>query len=324
MYGFILHYLSGIINSLTVIDAYERKKDAPGASVEGVTVLFRPYSEKDYEMLCDFLVELNRNDQKHINWNWARFEWMYEHPMFDKSAMNTIGLWLENEHIVGAAIYDLYFGEAFCGALPFYEGLYPDIFDYAYRALKDDGGLGVCICDDDTAKIKAAEDAGFIRLEQAETVMSLPLHGDFAVKLPDGWRFAELDPVKEPYAFQWLLWQGFDHGTDKDVFEQTETIAVQHRRHFNPYLSVAVVNESGEKVAYCCLWYHTQTDYAYVEPVCTVPSYRGKGAARAVVCEALNRARALGAKVAYVISDTKFYEKLGFETQRRFPFYWKA
>ena len=43
-----------------------------------------------------------------------------------------------------------------------------------------------------------------------------------------------------------------------------------------------------------------------------IPSYRGQGVAKAVVSEALNRAAALGAKTAYVLSDMMFYQKLGF------------
>ena len=77
-------------------------------------------------------------------------------------------------------------------------------------------------------------------------------------------------------------------------------------------------------MSYCCLWFHEGTDYAYVEPVCTVPSYRGKGVAKAVIHEALNRAEALGAKQVYVISDLAFYEKLGFVKERHNSFYWKA
>ena len=41
---------------------------------------FERYSEDAYEAVCDFLIELKRADRSHINWNWARFEWMYEHP----------------------------------------------------------------------------------------------------------------------------------------------------------------------------------------------------------------------------------------------------
>ncbi|MDO5138053.1 MAG: GNAT family N-acetyltransferase, partial [Oscillospiraceae bacterium] len=76
---------------------------------------FRHFKNEDYEAVCEFLIELNRNSKDHINWNWARFEWMYEHPEFDKSSIGSIGLWTDSDRIVGAAIYDMYFGEAFCG-----------------------------------------------------------------------------------------------------------------------------------------------------------------------------------------------------------------
>ena len=79
---------------------------------------FRHFCDADYEAVCDFLIELNREDRSHINWNWARFEWMYEHPWFAKSTRDAIGLWIDGGRIVGAAIYDMYFGEAFCGVLP--------------------------------------------------------------------------------------------------------------------------------------------------------------------------------------------------------------
>lgn len=292
--------------------------------MENKQVLFKNYTELDYNAVCDFLIELNRGDNRHINWNWARLEWMWEHPEFDKSAKSLIGLWLDNEKIVGAAIYDMYFGEAFCGAFPEYSDLYPEILDYAYRELKDENGLGVSICDDNTAQIKAAQAQGFTKAEQTETVMSIELGGALPVKLPDGYRFAELDPAKEAYAFQWLLWQGFDHGTDKSEFEQAEDIIPQIRKHFDPYLSVAAVGQRGEYVACCCVWHHPKTDYAYIEPVCTVPGHRGKGLAKAVVYEALNRAKTLGAKKAYVISDTAFYDRLGLKKDRHFTFYWKV
>ena len=43
----------------------------------------RSYRDEDYETVCDFLIELNRKDRTHINWNWARFEWMMEHPEYE-------------------------------------------------------------------------------------------------------------------------------------------------------------------------------------------------------------------------------------------------
>ena len=284
---------------------------------------FKPFAKEDYNAVCDFLIELNRDNNYHINWNWARFEWMYEHPEFDKSAINAIGLWIDDGRVVGAAIYDMYFGEGFCAALPGYEELYPAILDYAYNTLKDDAGFGIAICDDNAAEIAAAENAGFIRADQTETMMRMALNEDLLAPLPDGYRFVTLDPAKDAYAFQWMLWQGFDHGVDRDEFEREDPIVPQIRQHFDPRLSIAVQTPSGENTAYCCLWYSNKTDYAYVEPVCVIPGERGKGLAKAIVFEALSRARGLGAKKAFVLSDMAFYEKLGFEKDLHFTFYWK-
>jgi len=284
---------------------------------------FRNYTTTDYEALCDFLIALNRDDRRHINWNWARLEWMYEHPQFDKSTMDAIGLWLDGGRIVGAAIYDMYFGEAFCGALSGYEDLYPAILSYAYRELGDESGVGVSVCDDSAGEIEALRALGFELSDQDETVMSIPLDGQLPVEMPQGFTIEELDPAQQADDFQWLLWQGFDHGTDRTEFEVKETIVPQVRPHFDRSLSLTAVSAGAEKTAYCCLWYQPGTDYAYVEPVCTVPSYRGRGIARALIHEALNRAGDLGARRAYVISDTEFYQRLGFTTAHHFSFYWK-
>ena len=286
-------------------------------------ITFKRYAKEDYEAVCRFLIELCRHDRKHINWNWARFEWMAEHPEFDQSLISSIGLWIVSDKVVGAAIYDMYFGEAFCGTLPEYDALYPEILEYAWRELKDETGLGVTICDDDAKQIQTALASGFARADQSETIMTIGLEELFPVKLPNDFHFTELDPVRDAYATSWLFWQGFDHGSDRAEFERTEQIIPRIRLHFNRDLSVAAVNSDGEPVSLCCLWYHPDTDYAYVEPVCTIPSYRGQGVAKAVVYEALNRARALGARQAYVISDMDFYRKLGFAKEWHYTFYWK-
>ena len=286
----------------------------------------RHFNDEDYQAVCDFLIELNREGQKHINWNWARWEWMYGHPEFNKECIPSIGLWLDGERIVGAAIYDMYFGEGFCGALPEYESTFPEILDYAVRELGDENGFGFALCDGDSPWTDIACKAGFVRTRQSEHMMKIPLDRDLSPRLPEGFSLAELDPVKELEAFQWLLWQGFDHGGDRAEFERENEFPsgiAEFRRHFNPSLSVAAVDGSGNYAAYCCLWYDPRTDYAYVEPVCTVPAFRGKGLSRAVIYEALGRAKALGASSAYVNSDMDFYRRLGFQDDRHYSFYWK-
>ena len=293
-------------------------------TMEKDRTFFQHYRDEDYEAVCDFLIELNRQDKTHVNWNWARFEWMAEHPEFDKSARASIGLWRSEDKVVGAAIYDMYFGEAFCGTMPEYEALYPEILDYAYRELKDGSGLAAAINAENTAEIRAAEEAGFERIDQKETVMALSLDRNFSAALPDGLRLRETDQVADRRALEWLFWQGFDHGDDREAFERSLDDVPHVRKHFNRSLCLSAADPSGELVSHCSLWFHPATDYAYVEPVCTVPAYRGRGIAAALLSEAFNRAKALGAKTAYVISDLPFYEKLGFETVQLYTFYRKA
>ena len=285
---------------------------------------FRNYKEEDYNSVCKFFIELNQEDKKHINWNWARFEWMYEHPEFDKSSMDSIGLWWDHDRIVGIAIYDMYFGEGFCGVLSGYEDLYDEVFKYAYQNIKDNSGFGIAICDENEFEIQAVKKNGFCEAEQDETIRKCNLDKELMFQLPEGIHIEEFDPAEKAYDFQWLLWQGFDHGTDQKEFEKEDAIVAQKRPHLKKDLSLVVVNDQGEKISYCCLWYDESTDYAYVEPVCTVPFYRGKGFGKAVVYETLNRAKAMGAKKAYVISDQEFYEKLGFKKEMHFTFYWKT
>ena len=295
--------------------------------MEGIA--FRHFRESDYDAVCDFLIALNGCEKDHINWSWARFEWMYEHPEFDRAAKGSIGLWLDGDRIVGAAIYDMYFGEAFCAALPEYGALYPEILSRAWRELRDETGLAVAICDESAGEKEAAEALGFLPAEQTETVMRRELDELPPAALPEGFSMKSLDPEKEGLReLQWLFWQGFDHGDDLAEFEKdyekTMRAGLRRRPHFDPALSLTAVGPDGTMAAYVCLWYDARTDYAYLEPLCSTPACRGKGLAKALVYEALRCAKALGAKRAYVISDMPFYEKLGFRIDRHYTFYHKA
>ncbi len=288
---------------------------------------FRTYRESDYEAVCAFLIALNETDRTHIHWNWARFEWMYGHPECDTTLLGSIGLWFDHDMIVGAAIYDMYFGEAFCAALSDYASLYPEILSYAYDALRDESGLAVAIADDCKAEIAQAKALGFAPIEQTETVLAIDLDRPFTAVLPDGLRLYEPDPIRDEKALQWLFWQGFDHGSDRAEFEADFEKTAQElkpRRHFDPALSLAARSPAGELISYCCLWVRPGTGYAYVEPVCTVPAWRGCGIAGALLQEAFRRAKARGAEKAFVISDLAFYENLGFRKKYHYTFYWKA
>lgn len=284
---------------------------------------FRSYKNNDYDALIDFLIKLSNEGINHINWNWARFEWMIEHPETDKSKLETIGLWWEKDSVVGAAIFDMYYGEAFCGALKAYADILPDILDYAYNNLSDESGLGIAICDGDLKTIEMATQLGYEKADQKENIMTFDLNTSIPSKMPLDLVIREYDPAENPYEFAWLLWQGFDHGNDKLEFERQDKKEQQLRKHLDKRLSLAAVDTLGNIVGYVCLWYSPKTDYAYVEPVCTIPEFRNMGISKALLAEVFGRANKLGASKAIVISDMDFYKKLGFSDFASFSFYWK-
>lgn len=284
---------------------------------------FRNYKNSDYDALIDFLIQLSNEDINHINWSWARFEWMIEHPCTDQLSLGKIGLWWEKGNIVGAAIYDMYFGEAFCGALKKYMDILPEIMDYAYRYFKDENGLGIAICNEDLKAIEIATNLGFEKVEQTENVMMLGLDNIIPSEIPVDIVIKEYNPAENPREFAWLLWQGFDHGDDQAEFESKDPKKQQLRKNLDKRLSLSAIDPVGNIVGYVCLWYSTKTDYAYVEPVCTIPKFRNKGISKALLSEAFSRVNQLGAKKAIVISDMDFYKKLGFVNLSIFTFYWK-
>lgn len=82
--------------------------------------------------------------------------------------------------------------------------------------------------------------------------------------------------------------------------------------HLNMNLRLLVVAPNGDYASHCGMWYIPGSDYAYVEPVFTLPEYRKMGLGKAAVLEGVKRCGKLGAKQAYVISSQQFYYSIGF------------
>lgn len=284
---------------------------------------FTNFTDADYQAVCDFLIALNRQKKTHINWNWARWEWMYFHPYFDRDSRHTIGLWKDEDALVGAAIYDMYYGEAFCATLEGYESLLPEVLEYAHRNLGDENGLGIAVHDDDGNMQSLLVSLGYEKAEQTEAVLCRNLEDACGYCLPEGFTIRQVRFPADYLAYQRLIWKGFDHEGDLAEWERMLAYDGPMHLHRNPLLCLSVVAPDGEFAAHCTCWYDNRTDYAYVEPVCTIPRYRGSGLGRAVVLETLRRCKALGAKTAFVISDQEFYKKTDFLPHSQYTFYWK-
>ena len=283
---------------------------------------FEHYTPQYYQQVCDFLIALNQ-EKKHINWNWARWEWMYAHPYCDREKLSTIGIWLNEDAVVGAAIYDLFHGEAFCGALEGYDFLLPEIVKYAYDSLKGESGLAISIRENDTLMLDLLADLGYEKTQQTEPILCRELNDPLYYSLPAGFSIREIRFPEDNLAYQTVIWKGFDHEGDQAELEKmlANKVLPPNRRQ---ELCLAVEDENGEFAAHCTCWYDVRTNYAYVEPVCVIPKYRRLGLGKVVVLDALQRAKDLGATQAIVLSDQEFYKRLGFAPLTTFRFYQKG
>jgi hypothetical protein len=156
--------------------------------------IFRTYDHTDYETVCDFLIELSQEDSKHINWNWARWEWMMYHPDFQHDLIDRIGLWFCNEKLVGMATYDHYLGEAFYAVKKDYKELENDVLQYALSAFSDEHGLGIAVNNADANSIDLLCSHGFVeKKDYTENVLEVHLESvNFDCTLPNGIRINSL------------------------------------------------------------------------------------------------------------------------------------
>lgn len=283
-------------------------------------IVFKNYKHEYYNLVINFLIELNKHDKLHINWNWARFEWMYYHPEFDKKNINKIGLWFESNKVVGLAVYDMYYGEGAILVLPSFEFLYQEILDYSYNNLSDENGFYFAVNDKDYNLLDLIYNNSLNKIDNKETLMAIKLNYNFEYNLNNEFKIEEFDFLDDPVNIQWLFFQGFDHGDNKDEFLKEVVDIKANRDHFNKKLSL-VVKKNDEMIAYVSAWYIEGLDYAYLEPLCVIPKYRKMGLAKSLLYELFNRLKSMGASKLYVISDMEFYKKIGFVIEENYTFY---
>ena len=152
-------------------------------------------------------------------------------------------------------------------------------------------------------------------------LLKIDLDKEYNYSLNEDISIMSVDPYLDTEKIEWIFYQGFGHGDDYEAFKASRNTDCYVRPHVNKELSLVAVNSNGEYVGFCSLWYDSRTDYAYLEPLCVIPSYRNKGIARALIYELLNRVKVMGAKEVYVISDMEFYKKLGFKENEAYSFY---
>ena len=275
---------------------------------------------QDFRLVGDFLIRHYQEDNRDGNWFQPTWEYMHSHPYLDSSAIEKIGIWEAKGEIIAVVHYESRLGEVFFQTHPNYGYLKSTMLDYAEEHLfgtADDGRRFVRAFVNDFEQEFAADvrARGYQRAPKHDRPISqIKLTDPFPpFTLPAGFQLISLAEDNDLWKIHRVLWRGFGHAGEPPEDGIEDRMQMQSVPNFRKDLNIVVIGPDENFVAYSGTWYEPENRIAYVEPVATDPDYRRLGLGKAAVLEGVRRCWDLGATVAYVGSDQKFYLALGFE-----------
>lgn len=259
-----------------------------------------------YQEICRFLLEAGKLEYNE-HFHWGRFAWMHKHSCLDVDKLTSIVIFRDRQgKIVGLTTYDtVYDDRVYLIHTSEDRSLLNQMIDTVLEA--EESSAVIKANSGDEALCEVLRERQFTKTHRDNLVLELDLSRELEYRLPDGYALSKPGFDADSWQYQLVIHRGFDNeGTPEKWSDDILAPAPGE----NPDLKIFALRE-GEYCAHCGLWY-TEGDTAYVEPVVTVPGHRNQGLAKAVVYEACNRARKLGAKRAIVLSDQAFYYRIGF------------
>ena len=261
---------------------------------------------EQYQSINQFLLEAEKLEYNE-HFHWGRFEWMHAHSFLDEDKLTSIIMFKnDNDEIVGLITYDTgYDDRAYLIHTSSDRELLYSMIDTVLKS--EDCRAVIKVNSKDTVLCQMLQERKFEKKHRDACVLALDLTNHLEYSLPDAYTISPQGFHADPWQYQLVIHKGFNNtGVPEKWDDEFLTRIPNVNEEIKTY---AIANN--EYCAHCGLWY-TKGDTAYVEPVATVPQHRKQGLAKAVIYEACNRASALGAKRAVVLSAQEFYYRIGF------------
>jgi len=262
---------------------------------------------EQYEEIYRFLsAAADKGYNEH--YHWARFEWMMCHSFLETNRLPSITLFRDRKNeIVGLITYDTcYEDRTYIIHSISEKELLRAMVEYVIR---HDDAPSIKVNSKDIRLKEVLQEYSFCKSDMCNCVLEFDLKHDLKYRLPQGYTISRENFEIDTWKYRLVIHKGFDND---GIPEKWSDDILNPSMHFNGNLKIFAIDSSNEYCSHCGIWY-THGETAYIEPVATIPQCRKIGLAKAVVYEALNRVKKLGAKRAVVISDQEFYYKIGFE-----------
>lgn len=266
---------------------------------------------EQYEEIHNFLLQ-TADGGCNEHFHWGRFEWMMCHTLLDVHELEKITLFRNKDNLlVGLLTYDTCFdGSAYLIHSIADKELLKIMVEQAVQNYKIDRKTVILVNHDDTALNEILRESNFVEKNKDNAVLEMSLEQIPDYHVPEGIKVSPQDFIGDNWKYQNVVHKGFDNEGVPQPWNEVVLEVFKTIPNYNNFLKVFAINK-GEYCSHCGVWY-TQGETAYIEPVATIPEFRKMGLAKAVVYEAIDRAKRLGAKRAVVISQQEFYFRIGF------------
>lgn len=277
--------------------------------------------ERDEGAVGRMLVESYRPGAVFDPWLQPRWEYMHYHPRIRGLDLTRFGLVEGSAGIDGIVHFEHEPAFGYLQRRPGADHVVEPLVEWALAHL---GGhvasfgrhvVGLYAAEFDQVLRDALERRGFAEHPEHDdpnTRLADPGSLD-APEVPPGYRLQSLSDDNDLRRIDRVLWRGFDHPGESPPDGIEDRRFMQSAPNFRFDLTIVTVAPDDSYASFCGMWVVPENRVAYVEPVATDPDHRRRGAGRAAVVEALRRAGAAGADVAWVGSEQPFYLALGFQ-----------
>ena len=273
--------------------------------------------DRDFDHVGHFLDRHHQPWNADGNWLQPAWEYMHHHPALDPAIFDSCAVWESAGEIVGVAHAEWNFGEAFFQVRPDMPELRLEMLDHAEAALRGTDSQGRpflhAFALNTDAMLQAELSArGYAREpDEDRPLTGMEISPDLEVSVPHGYRVQSLADENDLAKIDRCLWRGFNHEGEPQGDLEDRRI-MQSGPGFRHDLTIVVVADSGDYVAFSGSWHDKPNLFSYIEPVATDPDHRRLGLGKAAVCEGLRRCAAEGATIGYVGSNQAFYAAIGF------------
>jgi predicted N-acetyltransferase YhbS len=275
----------------------------------------------DYNKVFAFLTDLYNIETLNSYLLPQFYEHAHTSPKFSYKLSSRFGLWEEDDNLVGIACYEMNLGECFVCIKKGYDMLLPEMVRYSEKNLsaviENKNCLTIWVAEKEEIKKEILGKMGYKR-NGISSVNIFPYSKPFPQKdLPKGFSVISLNDENDYEKIHACLWKGFDRGPDVkndsgDIYNVDGRILMQSGPTFRKDLTTIIKNAKGEYVCYAGMRIDDKNNYAYLEPLATVPEYRRMGLATIALTKAMEKTKELGAKYCFG-GNREFYSSIGFE-----------